>query len=493
MALWELSVKLQGPLMEEMKSLYGPKFPIEVRHYLANWIESQRWSEIEPENPHHDREARLLYEGMLQALLDLITTYATNFITKTQLEALLQHMKMQYDNQPLELARVVQMCLCREADLCGRQKQLSLSAPSPMVRVPPSNEIDLIIKTIVNHTSTMDQEFRTLSSKLENFMLKHQEKYQIESAFNRIQPDQVARYRDRVKVLERMITCDTEAMNKTYEELAQRFNACLDQVRLAQNLLVEHELASWKQQQQLCRLDEDGGGKGELANMQQRFESLAELISKNRLLAKQLELLKTRIPQGILIGDVYPALFQLFTQQLSDLVQASFLIEKQPPQVIKTANRFSAVVRLLVGGKLQIHLGAPEVTVTIINDKQAKSVVNDTQKLIPPNFSSGDIMNNQKAMEFNSQTNVYSCAFNFMQLRKIKRNTDRRASEMVTEEKFAFLFRTHFTIGSGELEISVKTISLPVVVIVHVTQAPPAEATIFWDNGFSEPDRKSVV
>ena len=51
---------------------------------------------------------------------------------------------------------------------------------------------------------------------------------------------------------------------------------------------------------------------------------------------------------------------------------------------------------------------------------------------IPPNFSSGDIMNNQKAMEFNSQTNVYSCAFNFMQLRKIKRNTDRRASEVGT-------------------------------------------------------------
>ena len=28
--------------------------------------------------------------------------------------------------------------------------------------------------------------------------------------------------------------------------------------------------------------------------------------------------------------------------------------------------------------------------------------------------------------------------------------------------------------------------SLPVVVIVHVTQQPPAEATIFWDNAFAE-------
>ena len=44
MALWEKSMRLQGPLLEQMKALYGPKFPIEVRHYLANWIESQSYT-----------------------------------------------------------------------------------------------------------------------------------------------------------------------------------------------------------------------------------------------------------------------------------------------------------------------------------------------------------------------------------------------------------------------------------------------------------------
>ena len=29
-------------------------------------------------------------------------------------------------------------------------------------------------------------------------------------------------------------------------------------------------------------------------------------------------------------------------------------------------------------------------------------------------------------------------------------------SQMVTEEKFTLLFRTHFTIGGGELEVNVK-------------------------------------
>ena len=49
---------------------------------------------------------------------------------------------------------------------------------------------------------------------------------------------------------------------------------------------------------------------------------------------------------------------------------------------------------------------------------------------IPPNFASGEILNNQKAMEYNTQTGNLACAFNFMQLRRIKRNSDKKASEV---------------------------------------------------------------
>ena len=151
---------------------------------------------------------------------------------------------------------------------------------------------------------------------------------------------------------------------------------------------------------------EDDRGKVELNSIQQWFEALAELIWRNRLIAKQFEMLKTRIPQGVVQGEQYGGVSTHLTRQLVNLIQSSFVIEKHPPQVIKTANRFSATVRLLVGGKLQIHLGVPEVTVTIINDKQAKAVAADPNKPIPANFSSGDIMNNQKSMEYLSLIHI---------------------------------------------------------------------------------------
>ena len=43
MAQWEKCMRLTGQFLEQLKSLYGHRLPIEVRHYLANWMEAQLW------------------------------------------------------------------------------------------------------------------------------------------------------------------------------------------------------------------------------------------------------------------------------------------------------------------------------------------------------------------------------------------------------------------------------------------------------------------
>ena len=57
------------------------------------------------------------------------------------------------------------------------------------------------------------------------------------------------------------------------------------------------------------------------------------------------------------------------------VIFSSFVIEKQPPQVLKTNTRFSATVRLLVGSKIRIHLQPPIVTVSIISEAQANALL----------------------------------------------------------------------------------------------------------------------
>jgi signal transducer and activator of transcription 5B len=65
------------------------------------------------------------------------------------------------------------------------------------------------------------------------------------------------------------------------------------------------------------------------------------------------------------------------TKLLKDLVTNTFLIEKQPTQVIKTHCKFTSTVRLLVGGKLNVYMTPPRVKVTIINEEQMNSLLNN--------------------------------------------------------------------------------------------------------------------
>jgi hypothetical protein len=130
---------------------------------------------------------------------------------------------------------------------------------------------------------------------------------------------------------------------------------------------------------------------------------------------------------------------------------------------------------------------------TILNEKQTKALLADPSKAMTPTFTSGEILNNQKAIEYNTQNGVLQCNFNYMQLRRIKRNTDRKSTEIVMEEKFTILFRSKLIVPGDEIDIPVMCQSLPVVVIVHVTQQPAAEATIFWDNSFSEMNREAFA
>ncbi|XP_027726114.1 signal transducer and activator of transcription 5A-like [Vombatus ursinus] len=107
---------------------------------------------------------------------------------------------------------------------------------------------------------------------------------------------------------------------------------------------------------------------------------------------------------------------------------------------------------------------------------------------------SGEILNNCCVMEYHQATGTLSAHFRNMSLKRIKR-ADRRGAESVTEEKFTVLFESQFSIGGNELVFQVKTLSLPVVVIVHGSQDHNATATVLWDNAFAEPvsDLSSVT
>lgn len=44
MALWHKTQQLPQKILQQMQNtIYGDHFPIEVRHFLAYWIDEQSW------------------------------------------------------------------------------------------------------------------------------------------------------------------------------------------------------------------------------------------------------------------------------------------------------------------------------------------------------------------------------------------------------------------------------------------------------------------
>ncbi|XP_058413848.1 signal transducer and activator of transcription 6 isoform X2 [Diceros bicornis minor] len=250
----------------------------------------------------------------------------------------------------------------------------------------------------------------------------------------------------------------------------------------AAKALVLKRIQMWKRQQQLA-----GNGapfEESLAPLQERCESLVDIYSQ----------LQQEV--GAASGELEPktraALISRLDEVLRTLVTSSFLVEKQPPQVLKTQTKFQAGVRFLLGLRF---LGAPAkpplVRADMVTEKQAREL-SMPQGPGAGAESSGEIINNTVPLENSIPGNCCSALFKNLLLKKIKR-CERKGTESVTEEKCAVLFSTSFTLGPNKLPIQLQALSLPLVVIVHGNQDNNAKATILWDNAFSEMDRVPFV
>ena len=239
----------------------------------------------------------------------------------------------------------------------------------------------------------------------------------------------------------------------SYKEICQRVKEV--QVRVLDTILVE-----WKTEQQLS-----GNGRtitSNLDTLQEVCEGLADIIWTMRQQVKQLQDINSRMREDDphMASSVISELLSEFTELLSNLVSGTFVIEKQPPQVMKTNTRFTSTVRLLVGGVLNVHMAAPQVTVSIVSEQQAIQLISAATRGShnKDDYKSGDILNGNGTMEFHQATKRVSVTFRNLQLKKIKRAERKQATESVMDEKFAVLFWSEFQVADLRFQVRAKAL-----------------------------------
>uniref|UniRef100_A0A673UGL3 STAT transcription factor protein interaction domain-containing protein n=1 Tax=Suricata suricatta TaxID=37032 RepID=A0A673UGL3_SURSU len=166
---------------------------------------------------------------------------------------------------------------------------------------------------------------------------------------------------------------DGAVLPTTLQELAEKHQKTLQLLRKQQTVILDDELIQWKRRQQLA--GNGGPPEGSLDVLQSWCEKLAEIIWQNRQQIRRAEHLCQQLPIPGPVEEMLAEVKATITDIISALVTSTFIIEKQPPQVLKTQTKFAATVRLLVGGKLNVHMNPPQVKATIISEQQAKSLL----------------------------------------------------------------------------------------------------------------------
>ncbi|XP_072173805.1 signal transducer and activator of transcription 5A-like isoform X2 [Diadema setosum] len=486
--------QLQGKDLEKLQVLYqGLQFPIEVRYYCAHWIEEQNWSAIDIDNPICEPAASELLHEMIQRVQSKIEELSDEemFLIRLKLNNFTQELSRRFGNNPFGFVRLV--CHCLESEERLVQDSMQNRTVEPVVAPPCHKDITEAITNIKVMTQETEEDLNNLQQKQEMFIFQYQENLRIQGRLNQLAStpsEDVTRRSEEVALrkkkadVEQMLQLEAQELLRMRLDLAEKHRRTHNSLKILQSRVLEDELIMWKRQQQLSGIG--GPPEGSLDQLQCWCESLAELIWHNRQQVKKVEMLRQQLPIPSHNQDLLPELNRCFMAQLSTLVTSTFIIEKQPPQVLKKETRFSASVRLLVGGKLNVHMNPPQVKATIISETQAKAVL--ASETSSWDETSGDILNNCGVMEYHRETGVLSVTFRNMSLKRIRR-ADRRGAEFVTEEKFTILFQSQFTVASGELVFQVRTMSLPVVVVSHGNQECNALATILWDNAFGETGR----
>lgn len=498
MSVWEKIASLPPDNIRYVQNFYMQHyFPIEVRHYLAPWIEEQPWADIDENDSSHCQYAEQLLNQLLAEMEK--KSNEMDFLTRLKFHEIIKQLNETYSSNPMGLVQVIKNCLLMEKKLIAQ-----LESPTEFVDMPiisnketVSREILGKIDVIKQQTEVTDESLKQMQLKQEKFVIDYQNQVKINSQISIAsqQPPSAAKTDMENKLKAQKEEMERQLLQSAQEILQQRIllaakhHQTLDHLKNLQTQVIDDELIKWKKQQQL-----HGNGAPFDASMidslQTWCESLAELLWRNRQQVIKVDLLRQQLPIDIPQGteDIQPELNKFVTGLLSSLVTSTFIVENQPPQVLKKESRFQASVRLLVGGKLNLQMAPPRVKATIISESQARSLLNSDVECRRGALKSGDILNNEGTMDYHKQTGQLSITFRNMQLKNIKR-ADRKGSETVAEEKFCILFSSDFDIGGNELKFQVWTLSLPVIVTVHTLQECHATATFLWDNQFSETGR----
>uniref|UniRef100_A0A8C9ENS8 Signal transducer and activator of transcription 4 n=1 Tax=Pavo cristatus TaxID=9049 RepID=A0A8C9ENS8_PAVCR len=440
--------------------------PMEIRHLLAQWIESQDWEAAS----NNEAMATILLQNLLIQVdeqLDRVSQ-EKNLLLIHNLKRTRKLLQGKYHGNPMHIAVIISNCLREERRILAAasmpvQGPLEKSLQNSVVSERQRN-VEHKVSAIKNSAQMTDQDVKYLEDLQEEFDFRYKTIQSLEQS-------------DKNSALIKQEMLALQAMLNTLDykrkEVLSKIGRVIHEIDMLMSNMLTEELLDWKRRQQIACIG--GPLHGGLDQLQNCFTLLAESLFQVRRQLEKLDELLTRLTyDGDPIPVQRPQLLEKVNFLLYNLFRNSFVVERQPcmpthpqrPMVLKTLIQFTVKLRLLI--KL------PELNYQI---RVKCNVLHSNRRFVLCGT-------HVKAMNMDESANgSLSVEFRHLQPKEMKSSAGSKGNEgphMVTEELHSISFETQVCLYG--LTINLETSSLPVVMISNVSQLPNAWASIIWYN-----------
>ncbi|NXI40471.1 STAT1 protein, partial [Galbula dea] len=476
MTQWYQLQQLDSKFLEQVHQLYDDSFPMEIRQYLAQWLENQDWEYA----ANNVSLATVLFHGLLQQLDDQFSRFLTenNFLLQHNIRKSKRNLQDNFQEDPIQMALIICHCLKEERKILNsaqlsNQMEMGSVQNTVIGMLDKQRELDAKVKDVKNSVIDVEQDIKTLEDMQDEYDFKFKTLQNRELESNSISQEE---YKKEQINLNQMFL----ALDRKRKEVVNKIVQLLNTTDHTQSALINDELVEWKHRQQTACIG--GPPNACLDQLQNWFTIVAESLQQVRQQLKKLEELEQKFtyePDPItknkqVLQDRTHSLFK-------QLIQSSFVVERQPcmpthpqrPLVLKTGVQFTVKLRLLV--RLQELNYNLKVKVFFDKDVTEKNSVKGFRKF-------NILGTNTKVMNMEESTNG-SLAAEFRHLLDFFFCFNSKGPLIVTEELHSLSFETQLC--QPGLVIDLETTSLPIVVISNVSQLPSGWASILWFNMLS--------